>query len=219
MISPKQYIISIEGNIGSGKTRLFSALQSRVTTSDVCFLPEPLDVWARIHDQHGISILEAFYKDKHKYSLPMQLTALISRYEGLARAKQGGASLIITERCLGTDAEVFAPALYRDGYLNDIEMGVYRWWHGIFQTDHRPDGMVFVEATPALCMQRICERDRAGENLIPIELLETYDEFHVKFEAAATCPVVSLCGDDLQLACEQVRDLVARLTDNEIVLF
>lgn len=73
-------IISIEGNIGSGKSTLLSNLKKYYENdANVVFLKEPVDEWANIKDENGVTILEKFYADQEKYSFSFQMMAYISR--------------------------------------------------------------------------------------------------------------------------------------------
>ena len=85
-------IISIEGNIGSGKSTLVSLLKDTFENTksnpyDVIFLQEPVDEWENIKDSAGNTMLEKFYQDQEKYSFPFQMMAYISR---LALLKKNG---------------------------------------------------------------------------------------------------------------------------------
>ena len=44
-------IISIEGNIGSGKTTLFEKLKTDIHDPNVVFLREPVDIWNHIKNK------------------------------------------------------------------------------------------------------------------------------------------------------------------------
>jgi peptide-methionine (S)-S-oxide reductase len=53
--------ISIEGNIGSGKSTLLKALEEKYKgEKQIIFLKEPVDDWATIKDDKGITMLEKF---------------------------------------------------------------------------------------------------------------------------------------------------------------
>ena len=61
-------IVSIEGNIGSGKSTLIKQLNTDLNLKNVLFLPEPVDVWNEIKDTNGVTILEKYYINKSRYS-------------------------------------------------------------------------------------------------------------------------------------------------------
>ena len=63
-------IISVEGNIGSGKSTFVSFMQRTMT--NVIFLQEPVDEWNDIRDRDNETILSKFYKDQPNYSFAFQ---------------------------------------------------------------------------------------------------------------------------------------------------
>ena len=55
-------IISIEGNIGSGKSTVVHNLEQKLKNNqDYVFLREPVDIWQTIKDQYGKTILAVSY--------------------------------------------------------------------------------------------------------------------------------------------------------------
>ena len=62
-------IISIEGNIGSGKSTLIKKLKEIIKNDDILFLDEPVDEWMEIKDENGEHILSKFYEDLFSYSV------------------------------------------------------------------------------------------------------------------------------------------------------
>ncbi len=68
------YIVSIEGNIGSGKTTLMSHLKQYYKDCPfVRFVREPVDEWETYVDENGTNMLQKFYGDQHKYAFPFQV--------------------------------------------------------------------------------------------------------------------------------------------------
>lgn len=72
-------LISIEGNIGSGKSTFVEELKRNIHNERMCFLEEPVDIWNTIVDKDGITMLENYYKDSKKYAFSFQMMAYISR--------------------------------------------------------------------------------------------------------------------------------------------
>ena len=56
-------IISIEGNIGSGKSTFVDYLKQNYKQDNIIYLQEPNDEWNKIKDDDGITILEKFYEN------------------------------------------------------------------------------------------------------------------------------------------------------------
>jgi deoxyadenosine/deoxycytidine kinase len=95
-------IVSIEGNIGGGKTTLLSHMKLALKDNkNVIFLKEPVDDWETIKDKEGCTMLQKFYGDQAKYSFPFQMMAFISRLVLLRNAaKENPHAILVTERSL-----------------------------------------------------------------------------------------------------------------------
>ena len=79
-------IYSIDGNIGSGKSRLIQELQKHdAFDNKIVFISEPVNSWNEIKDKNEKTILEHFYEDKKKYAFSFQIMAYISRLVQLKR--------------------------------------------------------------------------------------------------------------------------------------
>ena len=72
-------ILSIEGNIGSGKSTLIKYLQNNYLDNPlkIYFLPEPVAIWESITDNQGVNIIEKYYANQSKYAFSFQMMAYI----------------------------------------------------------------------------------------------------------------------------------------------
>ena len=166
-------ILSVEGNIGSGKSTFVRILKERYP--HVAFLQEPVNEWMSITDESGENILEKFYKDQKKYAFPFQLMAYISR---IAQLQRTNADLIICERCVLTDRHVFAQMLYDGGMMEKIHWEIYNKWFDHFNA--QIDGHIYIKTSPITCQKRIIERKREGE-VIELSYLENCNTYHDKW--------------------------------------
>jgi deoxyadenosine/deoxycytidine kinase len=175
-------ILSIDGNIGSGKSTLYNNLKDHYKYhDDICFVPEPIESWHDIQDSDGTPILTNLYKDTKKYAFRFQMMAYISRLHLLKEAiKKNKYRIIFTERCLQTDRNVFAKMLYDDGNIETDEYHIYNKWFDEFLDEIKIEGNIYVKADPKTCFDRVKSRGREGEN-IPIEYLEKCHDYHEKW--------------------------------------
>ena len=180
-------IISIEGNIGSGKSTLIERL--KVENNSFVYLPEPVDIWTTIKDAHGKNILEKYYSDQKRYAFPFQMMAYITRLSQLREAVKKG-EIIITERCLLTDRYIFAQMLFDTGKIEDIEYAIYLKWFDEF-LDNNVSGLIYIKIDPDLCSKRIIERNRKGED-ISLEYLKDCDRYHEKWMNDTKLPTLIL---------------------------
>jgi deoxyadenosine/deoxycytidine kinase len=167
-------IFSIEGNIGSGKSTLIKNLK-KLYPDKFVYLAEPVDVWNEIKDTSGKTILENYYLDNKKYAFSFQMMAYISRLSQINKIKDG---IVLTERCLYTDREIFAKMLYDSGDISEIEYSIYLKWFDEFSFP--VNGYIYVQTTPETCSKRIEIRSRKGE-IVPIDYLKNCNDYHEKW--------------------------------------
>lgn len=180
-------IYSIDGNIGSGKSTIVESLKKKFgeyylknDKVEFIFADEPVDVWQSVKDSSGENILEKFYNDQERYSFPFQMMAYISRLSRLKEVikkikKQY--TVIVTERSVFTDYEIFAKMLFDDNKIEEINYNIYKMWFNEFIRDLPFKGIIYVKTDPELCNERIKSRNRSGEN-IPIEYLKKCHDYH-----------------------------------------
>ena len=174
------FIVSIEGNIGSGKSTLVNNLKdiTHIDNIPVVFLQEPVSIWQEIKDNHGYDIIEKFYSNQQKYAFPFQMLAYISRLTILKDAINNNPnSIIITERCINTDKNIFCEMLYEDKKIEDVNYSIYNKWFYHFIDNTHINAYIYIETSPDICLKRIRKRNRAGED-IPIKYLERCHNKH-----------------------------------------
>ncbi len=175
-------IISIEGNIGAGKSTILSHLRTRFTDTNynVVFMNEPVDIWETITDENGQTILSKFYEDPKKYAFMFQVTAYTTRMALLRKTIKNNpdCDIIICERCLSADRNIFAKMLYDDGLMDHLSYQVYlQLYHDTFE-DFPVDGIVYMNASPERCIERINTRRREGESGITLEYLTRCQQYY-----------------------------------------
>lgn len=165
-------IISIEGNIGSGKSTILNLLRNKYKGNEnVVFVDEPVSEWNEVKDGEK-SILELFYNDKEKYSFAFQILAYITRLRKLLEALDGPIEkTIICERSIFTDKFVFAKMLYQQNFINEIEWKSYNYWFDTFKEKTKLDRIIYINTDPNICLERIKKRNRDGESDISLEYL------------------------------------------------
>jgi deoxyadenosine/deoxycytidine kinase len=183
-------IVSIEGNIGSGKSTLLESLRKKYEDNkSVIFLREPVDDWEKIKDSEGNNMLKKFYLNQEKYSFAFQMMAYISRLKILRDTikeikKTNNPEekfIIITERSLYTDKHVFAKMLYDQGKIEDVCYQIYLNWFDEFVKDYDIKYTIYVNTEPDICYKRIHKRSREGEEVIPLNYLESCHNYHNEF--------------------------------------
>lgn len=172
-------IVSIEGNIGSGKSTIINFLKS-IQGDKILFVDEPVNEWKNIFVD-GKNALDHFYSDISKNSFWFQILAYITRLKLLLETIENNpGKIIICERSIYTDKHVFAQMLYEKGFFSEIEWKTYLYWFDTFKNKTKLDYVLYVNTNPEECMNRINKRNREEEiGKIDIDYLKLCHEKHV----------------------------------------
>ena len=180
----KMRILSIEGNIGAGKSTIMKKLQERyLEDKRVIFMLEPTDMWEDIKDSNNETMLSKFYGNQEKYAFSFQIMAFSTRIKKMRKIINDNpyAKILICERSLEADYHIFAKMLHEAGKIEDINYKVYLEFYEIFRNDFPLSGIIYINARPEVCFQRIKKRCRDGEEGIPLDYLIECDMHHTQW--------------------------------------
>jgi deoxyadenosine/deoxycytidine kinase len=181
----KVILVSFDGNIGSGKSTMMKQAQEHYKNqTNVIFAKEPVDKWAQIKDKNGTEMLKLFYQDQKAHAFKFQIMAFTSRLAGLREIVKTNPDkniVIITERSLYTDKEIFARMLHDQDKMSDVEHQIYLTLFDEFASEFEVNKVVYIKANPEKCYERIHIRAREGEELIPMTYLEECHKYHEEF--------------------------------------
>jgi deoxyadenosine/deoxycytidine kinase len=180
----KVMIVSLEGNIGAGKTTFLTALAERCPEYQIVL--EPIEEWTKKYGES--SILELFYADKARWAFTFQVCAIQTL---VAAVKQVSAekTIVITERSALTSRYVFAQMLKDAGFITELEWSLYL---RIFDEYALPiSGIIYLDTDPVTSAERILKRGRSGET-VSIEYLKDLDVRHRDWLNATDLPVLRI---------------------------
>jgi deoxyadenosine/deoxycytidine kinase len=174
------YLISLEGNIGSGKSTILNHLKEHIHYAGsrrVVYVDEPLDQWEKIKNDQGVTMLELFYQNPKKYAFSFQMMAYISRLANLQEAIEKYPNCIIMmERSLMTDYHVFAKMLRESNDILPEEYAIYTQWFDYFNTTPM-DALIYLQCSPETSLERSKQRNRTGES-ISLDYMTKVHDFH-----------------------------------------
>lgn len=207
-LSQKASIISIEGNIGSGKSTLMMELRRAFADlPHVVFLQEPVDDWNTIRDEDGRTMLEKFYGNQERYSFSFQMMAYISRLATIREAtRKNPGCVFISERCLHTDKYVFAKMLYDDNKIESVDYQIYNKWFDTFIDDFEVTNLVYIKASADVCLERVAKRGRDGEDGIPLTYLQACGDYHNNMMKKMDSDIHVLDGNVNITTCPEIVD-------------
>ena len=180
----RPYIVSIEGNIGSGKTTLIQRLEERYGSlsgfneKKCVFLREPLDVWNSVRDSEE-NILQKYYREPEKYALPFQIMAYITFHQRLVDAINDADenTVIICERSMESSCAIFAKMLRDSGIIDDVNFQILIMFYEKMELIP-VDAIIYLNTDVNTNIERIKKRARSGEENISLEYLENCRKKH-----------------------------------------
>ena len=181
MNSSIKYIISLEGNIGAGKSSFLKILKQNLSDKSE-FIDEPVEEWLQIKNNNNQNLLEVFYQDKKRWAYTFQNIAYITRMKRIIDTMQNTTkSIIFMDRSLEGDLNTFTKMLKEEGDIDDLEWAAYKKWNTMFtdligkniQTKH-----IYLRCTPEIAYSRINKRARDEEHNIPFEYIKQLHLYH-----------------------------------------
>jgi deoxyadenosine/deoxycytidine kinase len=179
--SDKKIVISIEGNIGVGKSS-FLGLLKEYFGDKADFIYEPVNEWLAIKDESGKDLLQTFYDDKKRWSYTFQNVAYITRMTKLVEAINTSTKrYIIIDRSLNADLNTFTKMLRESGDINHLEYSSYLLWNDFFNKqygDKIEQYIIYVRCDPYVAYNRTKIRHRSQEETIPLAYLTDLHNAH-----------------------------------------
>ena len=173
-------IISVEGNIGVGKSTFVKLLQKHL---DGDIVEEPVNIWTSLIDENNKNILQLFYDDKKRYGYTFQNLAYITRIMTVEeKIKTTNKNIIILDRSIETDKNVFEKMLYQENIINEIEHKMYNLWYDFYDNHvnnkNNKKIIIYLKNSTDISIQRIKKRNRTEENNIDINYLNLLKQYH-----------------------------------------
>jgi deoxyadenosine/deoxycytidine kinase len=175
-------IVSIEGNIGVGKSTFINILKNKLIDCD--FVAEPVEEWKNIRDEKNRNILQAYYDDFTRWALTFQNLTLITRLISLENIILNGQhNCIFLDRSIQTDKNIFEKLLHNDGQINLMEHQIYDLYYNyinnsILNKYGNKTIYIYLRCSPEKSMERIKKRNRPEEQTISIEYLTKLHNYH-----------------------------------------
>ena len=188
--------IAIAGNIGTGKTTL------------VDFLTRTYGIAPFYEPNEENPYLPDFYRDMKRWAFHSQIYFLAAKFRlHLAADKTGG--VVVLDRTIFEDAEVFATALHQMRKISKRDWQTYRrFYETILGAVEPPDLMIYLRCSMRTLRKRIALRGRSMEKEIPLSYLKRLDRrYEAWIDSYRMGELLILETDNL----DYVNDLIHRL--------
>ncbi|XP_060082360.1 deoxynucleoside kinase-like [Ylistrum balloti] len=187
----KACTISVEGNIGCGKTTLLEYFKE---SPNVQAIREPVEQWTNVQ---GHNALELLYQDPKRWSFSFNLYAQLTRIQMHTCAHNKPVKML--ERSLFSTRYCFVENDYINKTINGLEYAILNQWFEFLthKKNTQLDLIVYLRADPRTCYERIKKRSRKEESGVPYELIQNLHDLHEEWLVhervyKSPCPVLIL---------------------------
>ncbi|CAH1100662.1 unnamed protein product [Psylliodes chrysocephalus] len=200
----RPFRVSIEGNIGAGKSTLIKYFQNM---SGIETYLEPLEWWRNLN---GHNLLDLMYSDIHEwlrvFQNYVQFTRLIIQ---TSKPTSSSTKVQMFERSIQNNRFCFMEQAYKDGFIKGADYAVLDQWYRWIRVneDIELDLIVYLRSSPETVYERVKARQRPEEEGLSLEYLKGLHESHERW----------LMTDDTRFNTIPVLVLNADKTLDEIV--
>uniref|UniRef100_A0A674ENY5 Thymidine kinase 2 n=1 Tax=Salmo trutta TaxID=8032 RepID=A0A674ENY5_SALTR len=168
----KKSVIFIEGNIASGKT---TCLEYFSKTSNIEVLTEPVSKWRNVRGHNPLGLM---YQDPTRWGITLQTYVQLTMLD--RHLSTMSAPVRMMERSIYSAKYIFVENLFRSGKMPEVDFAVLsEWFEWITQNIAIPvDLIVYLQSSPQTCHERLKERCREEEKIIPLEYLEAIHQLY-----------------------------------------
>lgn len=182
--------VTIEGNIGVGKSTVLELLRQRSDGTDVVTIAEPIDAWRSPLTPDGATDtpLSMLYADPAAHGFAFQMYATHTRMECFVRAlgRRPTPSAIVMERSCMAEKDVFGTVMRPT--MDPLQWRTYqtaralvREMAGAVDPGHQ-DVTIYLRASPDECLKRMQRRGRPEEcENVRLEYLQDLHDLHERF--------------------------------------
>ena len=188
--------IAIAGNIGAGKSTL------------VEFLSRTYGIAPYYEPSEDNPYFPNFYEDMKRWSFHSQLYFLSNKFR-IHQKLDRMPGLVVLDRTIFEDAEIFATALHDMRCIDDRDWATYcTFYKSILDAIKPPDLMIYLRCSMRTLRKRIKLRGREMEEDIPLAYLKRLDKLYENWiESYEMSEILILETDKL----DYIHDLVHRL--------
>jgi deoxyadenosine/deoxycytidine kinase len=188
--------IAIAGNMGSGKSTL------------VEFLSRTYGIAPFYEPNEDNPYLSDFYADMQRWAFHSQLYFLCNKFR-LHQELDKAPGVVVLDRTIFEDAEVFATALHEMKRMDDRDWATYwAFYRSILDAIKPPDLMIYLRCSMRTLRQRIRLRGRAIEKDVPLAYLKRLDRLYENWIGRYNSSDVLVLETD---RLDYIHDLVHRL--------
>lgn len=174
MIQGRLLVISVDGNIGAGKSTVISNCTSQIKNIEI-FL-EPVDEWKELIAKCNIDPKTWGYKLQQKVLNHYKYVK--NKIKRMKKLKNKGIKIIMVERSALTSVNVFAKLYLQQNIITSAQ---YDELHALaHELNIKYDKRIFINTPPEICKERVITRNRKCDRNSPFQYLKDIDALYQK---------------------------------------
>ncbi|XP_059507764.1 thymidine kinase 2, mitochondrial isoform X2 [Stegostoma tigrinum] len=201
-----KFVISVEGNIASGKT---TCLEYFANVYNIEALKEPVPKWRNIWNHNLLALM---YEDPSRWAITLQSYVQLTMLQQHILPQTVPIRMI--ERSIFSAKYIFVENHHRSFAMPDVDYAVLtEWFTWIVTNVNIPiDLIVYLQTAPETCHERLKIRCRNEEQVIPLEYLKALHQLYEDWLIRQTsfkvpAPVLVIPADhDVQMMLKQYED-------------
>ncbi|XP_034830346.1 deoxynucleoside kinase-like [Maniola hyperantus] len=194
VVNKRPFRVSIEGNIGSGKSTCIKYFDKYPNVEKHA---EPIAEWRNVS---GHNLLGLLYSDMNEWSFAFQHYVHLSRLKiQTSPPCSPNITVKMFERSVQNSRHCFVENAKKQDFLKDPEYQVLLQWFDYTEKylDISLDLIVYLRTTPKTVWERMMKRGRAEESEVPLEYLEQVHESYENWLSSPDigCEVLTIDAD------------------------
>ena len=194
-------LVSLEGNIGAGKSSVLRGIKSRLPNAYV--FQEPVKTWESVNlvgENGSFNPIQLFYEKKIDTSCFQNFVlSSYARELGNFLSSVPDGSLVITERSLASSVRIFAEAALDNNHIERESFALINYsYETLCQV--APElcsytKMIYIATPAVLCRDRMYQRGRNYEEAVSLDYLLALEQKHEKYyDSSVYSNVVKIDG-------------------------
>lgn len=209
-------IISVEGNIGVGKTTFIDIISNNIDNTFV--VKEPVDEWIQLTDLDGTNLLETYYNNNNRWAYSFQNMACLTKIEKMLETLKNpniSSRYIFLDRSIETDLNVFSSMYIDNKIYSMLEYSMFKKFYQIYQNYLKPPNKqfyIYLKCSPEKSLERIKKRNRPEEANITLEYLQMIGDYHNRWldnkDKSNNDVIIFDCDNDFETNPEIIKQMI-----------
>ncbi|KAF5287481.1 hypothetical protein FQA39_LY04109 [Lamprigera yunnana] len=170
----RPFRVSIEGNIGAGKSTLIKYFSN---FNGIETYTEPIEWWRNLD---GHNLLDLLYTNPNKWYSMFQMYVQLTRLKIQTSSPKSSTTVQMFERSVQNNRHCFVEQARKVGVLHSADYAIIDEWYKWAKNscDITLDLIVYLRSTPEVVYNRMKNRKRPEEKGVPLQYLKELHDSH-----------------------------------------